>query len=475
MRSQLPDRKNVIVVVADSAREDIFSELLQEGRLAHIDEHIVSRGVLKKALSTFPTTTGPAHLPFLTGMHPGTANIPGYRWIDREAICGDAKRERKYRSYNSLSGLRYYRDMDPAIKTLYDYFSKPAIVLEPINLCRSKLVSPTFGKAWRIFLAHYTRFWRPVQRYSEKKLLSFIRRGSDCIVAVFLGIDEYSHLTTPFSEKTIRSYIEIDRAVGRAAHMLKKKGLYEKTLFAIVSDHGHTATHTHIPVVDLMKERGFKPLYFPRVLKKDRDSAVMESGNAMAALYFKMNGSWTYRPTEPELEQTPKVNALLNDLVNHPGISFVSIRTEKGIVIRKNRGKCYASPTPDGLVDIRIEGENPLGGHLREGVFAARQIFSDTFHDIYPDAVNQLLLLQRSPRSGDVVLSAEPGYDLRKQHEHPEHKSSHGSLHKAHMVTPFAANFNFTGEKMSTMDIFPVLLKAAGFEIPDNLDGQCFL
>jgi hypothetical protein len=201
----------------------------------------------------------------------------------------------------------------------------------------------------------------------------------------------------------------------------------------------------------------------------------MESGNAMAALYFKVNGSWKVRPTDRELEQLPKASGLLLDLVNHPGISFVSIRTKQGVVIRKNGGSCYASITPDGLIELKIEGENPLGGHVKEGTTTPRQIFLETFNDSYPDAVNQLLLLQRSPRSGDVVLSAEPGYDLRKQHEHPEHKSSHGSLHKTHMVTPFAANFKFKEEKISTMDIFPIMLKHAGFDVPENIDGQAFI
>ena len=471
----MPEKKYIIIVVADSAREDIFSRLLNNGQLPHISEHIVSQGVFKKALSTFPTTTGPAHLPFLTGMHPGTVNIPGYRWIDRQAMCSGEKHERKYRSYNSLSGLRYYRDMDPSVKTIYDYFEKPAIVLEPINLCKSKLISPTWGKACHILLAHYTRFWRPVQKYTQKKMLSFIKKGNDCIVAVFLGIDEYAHITTPFSSKTIKSYFEIDRAVGLAFQLLKKRGLYEKTLFAIVSDHGHTTTHTHIPVVNLMKGRGFNPIYFPRVFKKNRDSAVMESGNAMAALYFKVNGSWKYLPTDTDLEKNQKTKILLNDFINHKGISFISIRTKNGIVIKKKKGKLYASKTPQGLISIRIEGTNPLGGHLKDGLFTTQQLFQDTFNDTYPDAINQLLLLSRSPRCGDVVLSAEPGYDLRKQHEHPEHKSSHGSLHKAHMMTPFAVNFKIEDDKISTMDIFPTMVKAAGFDVPENIDGKALI
>ena len=39
-----------------------------------------------------------------------------------------------------------------------------------------------------------------------------------------------------------------------------------------------------------------------------------------------------------------------------------------------------------------------------------------------------LVQIFKSARCGDIVISAETGYDLRRDFELPEHKSSHGSL-----------------------------------------------
>ena len=64
---------------------DLFERLLAAGELPNIQKHVIDRGAYRRASSTFTSTTGPAHLPFLTGCFPGTANVPGYRWFDRAA------------------------------------------------------------------------------------------------------------------------------------------------------------------------------------------------------------------------------------------------------------------------------------------------------------------------------------------------------------------------------------------------------
>ena len=63
----------------------------------------------------------------------------------------------------------------------------------------------------------------------------------------------------------------------------------------------------------------------------------------------------------------------------------------------------------------------------------------------YPDAIAQIVQLFKSPRCGDIVISAETGYDLRKDYEYPEHKSSHGSLKREHMVVPLIINKKIKG------------------------------
>jgi predicted AlkP superfamily phosphohydrolase/phosphomutase len=71
-----------------------------------------------------------------------------------------------------------------------------------------------------------------------------------------------------------------------------------------------------------------------------------------------------------------------------------------------------------------------------------------------------------------VVVSATPGYDLRLKYEHPEHKGTHGSLHREHMVVPVISNVKIDTDCLRTVDVFPTYLRLMGRNIPDNIDGK---
>ena len=68
--------KRFIFILIDGAPYEIFKTLIENGDLPNIKKHVVDRGSLNKAISAFPSTTGPAFIPFLMGLYPGTANIP---------------------------------------------------------------------------------------------------------------------------------------------------------------------------------------------------------------------------------------------------------------------------------------------------------------------------------------------------------------------------------------------------------------
>src|SRR2546426_7396453 len=81
--------RRVCFVLVDGARADVVRDLLDGGDLPNLARHVVEPGGITVGSSVFPSTTGVAYLPFLYGVYPGTANIPGIRWLDRrEAIGG---------------------------------------------------------------------------------------------------------------------------------------------------------------------------------------------------------------------------------------------------------------------------------------------------------------------------------------------------------------------------------------------------
>jgi len=447
--------------------------LLLSGRLPKIKKHLVDRGCFRIALSVFPSTTGPAHIPFVSGLHPGTANVPGYRWLCRRTHDSTLPSFSRHRSLNSPFGLFMGRDMHPEKSTsLFEYFDKPSCIFEPVDFCRNKkLYKQIFRRLYHIFRTHQTRNSGLQDRMAERITIQRIRAGSDCLVVQFYGIDKCSHLYSPFHEKTIDAYVRIDEAAGKIAAALQETGTYDETILALVSDHGLSATAVHIPVVDILKEEGFDPFRYPKLYRRQNDSAVMESGNGMAQLYFKHGNRWGAHWSYAEMAKDKRVGKLLKRLVHTEGVSFAAARHgSDGIAVVGKEGRLTAAKN-NGNFDITIDGACPLKEHPA-GRFSSRDLFHATFDDTYPDAVNQLQKLFVSPRSGDLILSAEPGYDLRYQFEYPEHKSSHGSLHREHMQVPLAFSVPFANERVSNCDLMPTILALTGKQASVPLDGE---
>jgi membrane protein YqaA with SNARE-associated domain len=462
-----------VIMVADGGRADLMEQLLESGELPNIKRHITDRGCYRTALTVFPSTTGPAHIPFVSGIHPGTANVPGYRWLSRDTHDRRRRSFDRHRSLNSPFGLFLGADMDSEKSTsLFEYFKKPSSVLEPVDFCSNRKLSKiVLRRLFYVVRAHKTDDWKPIDRMIEKNIIKRIKSGSECIVGSFFGIDEYSHLYEPFDERTIEAYRTIDRAVGSIAEVLKSEGVYDETILAIVSDHGLSATKVHIPVVDIMKDHGFKPLYYPKLYRRDMDSAVMESGNSMAQIYFKRGSRWGSHWSREEMAADERIEKLVTSLVNTEGMSFAVARSaDGGIVFIGKEGELRARPKNGGYV-IAVEGNGPLPDHP-VGEFGKRELFEKTFDNIYPDAVNQLFLLFSSERSGDLMISSDPSFDLRWQHEDPEHHGSHGSLHREHMHVPLAFSVPIKDKYVCNCDIVPTVLALTG-KIPTKpFDGR---
>jgi membrane protein YqaA with SNARE-associated domain len=465
--------QRVLILVADGARDDLTRHLLEQGRLPNLKKHLVDRGCYRTALTVYPSTTGPAHIPFVCGLHPGTANIPGYRWLDRFEHDRRRRSIYRHRSLNSPRGLLIARDIDPdkAI-SLFEYFPNPSSVLELIDYCPNQhLYKIVVRRLFRVVQAHKLDDWSRVDKLVEEVVMKRIRAGSHCIIGSFFGVDENSHLHDPFDERTIASYLNIDRAIGRIADLLQSEGIYDETIMAVVSDHGLSGTSVHIPLVDITRQHGFNPHFYPKLYRRRCDSAVCESGNAMAQIYFRRNEKWGPHWTWDELKQDSRCRALIDDLVRREGITFVAARDgDNGVVFYGKSGLLRARRN-DQQYEVTVEGIDPLGGHPI-GKFTREELFHRTYDFTYPDAVNQLFMLFTSRRSGDIAINAEPGYDLRLQYEDPEHHGSHGSLHKQHMQVPLMISVPIAEKHVSNCDIVPTILALTGKKPLRPMDGR---
>jgi len=461
--------KRAIVLLADGARADVVSKKLAGGELPNIEKYITSRGSSLDAVTSFPSTTGPAYLPFLTGCYPGTCNVPGIRWVDKPRYEAGTFL-RNHRSYVGFESFMMAGDISEPIKTIFEIIPDSMCIFNPITKGAGKGNRTRISRIWYWYYSHLTDHWSFADTNAIAKLESALTDDPEYAFVVLPGIDEYSHMAGVEHPSVDRRYQFLDRSVGEIVDVLKTRGEWEDTAFFIVSDHGLTSTHTHFCLNTFLSERGLKPFFYPLIFdKRGKRSASMVSGNGMAHLYFKNDDGWARHTAIDELEgMTP---GIIDDLVAHDAVDIVSYRmADRWIGVRSSRGEARLKLEGEDLL-YEVRGGDPFGYGSLPRRMAVGESLSLTIDSEYPDAPFQIADLMAAPRSGDIIISATPGFDLRLKYEHPEHRGSHGSLHRDHMRVIFLTNVPLKGGPIRTVDLFPTVLSLLGREIPDRIDG----
>jgi hypothetical protein len=116
---------------------------------------------------------------------------------------------------------------------------------------------------------------------------------------------------------------------------------------------------------------------------------------------------------------------------------------------------------------------DPLGVGEHERL-TARDAWCISQGTDYPDSLVQIAHLAGAARSGDMILSAAPGWDFRAAYEPIPHESTHGGLHRAHMLVPLLLNHPVRATPLRTVDVMPSALRVLGREVPAGLDGEPF-
>jgi hypothetical protein len=122
-----------------------------------------------------------------------------------------------------------------------------------------------------------------------------------------------------------------------------------------------------------------------------------------------------------------------------------------------------------------VRDGDPLGiGSDVSGV-DANGAYESTIATDYPDSIVQIARLAGARRSGELILSAARGWDFRARYEPIPHASSHGALHREHMLVPLLVNRPVPGNPRRTVDVMPSALVALGLPVPPGLEGESFV
>jgi predicted AlkP superfamily pyrophosphatase or phosphodiesterase len=480
--------------------------MLDKGLLPNIDKHVAKRGeVVRNAVTVFPSTTGPAHAPFLTGAFPGPLNMPGIRWFDR--------RKNSYQDYGPLAWLEFERDyvgpeafamnrdLSSKFKTIFERLkgSITAAIFEPVTRGATFVYPPLANVLGKVFGLLKLPSWEFVDILAARTF-EMVYKGSSLgkdmklpseppeFSSVYMpGVDEVGHEHGPLSDKVRHAMQNVDKQIGHIAKTLIDLGIYDETIIVISSDHGLRPTNLHFNLASFLSTVGLDVRSFPVTFIQglgEFDATVAVSGNGMAHIYLAAEGaedkSFALQYIKHDWKRKPKMEELENYKIRKGHTNIIDLVRKalpvQHVFVAENKNTFHVySGDGHGIIKKKgkneysynvIEGKDPFeytslveDGKISYGEWLNDQEWlSATCEASFPDGPVQISQIFESPRSGDLIINSRMGWDLMSE----AHHGSHGGLHAAEMRVPLLfANSNYKvapGQPLRTLDVFDILL-----------------
>lgn len=454
----------VVMIMVDGIQPAVFEALTRAGALPNISRHIIERGVCERAIGTFPSTTGPAATPFVTGCFPGTCGVPGARWFDRTIPEGRLLTMNRFRDYLGWGAYAMDRDLSKTVRTIFEYSRRATNIFGMLNRGCGLSRDPAFFHLYSMFRRARARTdVEVVFKAAHRWFAEALGRQADCVYYTLPQVDfvregDDTHVA-------LESYRRLDDAVGKAVGEIKARDLYDRTALLLSSGYGRAGRRLTFDLNAFLGER-FRLFTHPGKPREwlEADAIAAPSGTSMSHLYLRRDGSWSEQIFFEEIERRGLVGALLE----RAEIDVLAGRSaEGGIVVASRRGKAHVVEDPDGRVTYITKGGDPFGYEAVPQVMKLGEVLEHTGTSGYPDGVVQILQLFRSQRSGDLVISADPTCALSDVSD----PFTHGSLARSHLEVPLASSVPI-GTGIRTADVFTLILSLLGIEAEHHLDGR---
>jgi arylsulfatase A-like enzyme len=368
-------------------------------------------------------------------------------------------------------------DMDPSAPTIFNLVPSSIGALNVINRGLDKRNRIGHGlrfiaRTSTIQFSGKVRGWLAIDRYIAGQVAEQIRvKRPDFVFAALTGVDKTSHSEGHAGAYVDRALKIVNDTVAEIRADAEQRGTWDDTHLWIVSDHGHSPVEQHDDLVGFVRRMGFRTIAHPFVYNPRAEAAVMVSGNAMGHIYLDLSSR--VRPYLSAMSE--KWQPLKQALLARDSVDLMIIPMSPGAceIYAQGRGCATMSWADSQITYTPISGD-PLGLGKLDRV-TEDQAYDATCSTDYPDSLVQIARISDSPRSGEIILSAARNWDLRAKYEPIPHFSSHGALHREHMLVPLLMNRPATSTPRRTVDVMPSALAALGLPIPQGLDGKRFL
>jgi hypothetical protein len=425
--------KRYVVFLIDGVSASTFDEALASGKLPNLQRYTQEGSYHNNVVASFPTVTGPAHVPLFSGITPASIDIIGHNQFVR--------RENLFENY-----LLYYKQFEKRFgdrPTIYNHFKNSAALSEPFRFGATAYRKNLFS------LADWARVRGPGNWYVLRTVKHEYRRGRDLIIAWLHETDGLAHMSPRRSHVT-HSLAAIDRFIGRF-----EKEIDDETALVFVSDHGMELTDG-------------KPFSLSKALRQNgigkRDAKLFLDGGGFAQIYLAKNDDFAEQLSEEQLGDLPQ------KLVQYDAVDLVIHRraegAERSAVVTSKIGRAHIKKNEKSCYEYRVEsGRDPLGIVKDTSAHATFAEGQDAAHCLalsgssnYPDGQYQVCELLNAPSSGDLIVTSAPGKGFNVLTRF----GVHGGLNRKQAVTFLLSNKKLSGiegECLRTADVFNIILK----------------
>lgn len=457
---QLPAR-SVVIFFVDGMDKSRLDTLLADGRLPNIRRHFVEGGVrVQNTIVPLPSITFPSTSSLLTGLLPGHHGIVGNRWFDRRTL-----QYRKYSHFNELTAVNEHL----SAATLYDILADRLTI--SVHCWTSRGATYAFQNDWLGGYEWLFNWYENVDSRTALRIGQIARianrtgRWPTVINFYFPGADEAGHEDGPGSDRYAKVLANVDRRIGELMEVMASAGVAEHTCFILLTDHGmspQSPEKTSDPARWLTDRLGMKIFgrrtksesYVKRYRRiNDSDAVVIEGAWRRMVIHLKGERGWPFAPSVERVQQVVNARGRSDAaaepgppdpgepiaLQDWPGVGLVCSRdgpdrvrvtaTEGQVLIQRRHtqaGPQYRLQYPDPARDPLGYRALPRLADFVNGQWrGSRQWLAATARTAYPDFVPQIVELFDSPRAGDIVLFARPGWGF--EDEQTEHRGGHGS------------------------------------------------
>jgi len=374
----------MVVLSADGMRPDFYRQPKKLGLKAPNLRKLVESGASAEAVeSVYPSTTYPAHVTLVTGVHPRrhgiyshlasldpTEKARPWTWFARAInvptvwdALGASGRKTAAIGWPVSAGARITYNIpeiwDPAAPDPYQDMETPArhstprLFDEVVNCIKSSTARASGNRPQPDILK-----MSPDRLRAEAAIHLWKRHRPDLLLVHFTLYDQLAHRHGPFAPEAVKAVEEMDKEIGRIREAVDGD---RSTTVVVLSDHGFVPVDKDVaPLVPLMDE-GLYGRNARGEPELKRLGAIHSGGSF--ALY------WLEEPTSENRRSLQKAVARLvesgvvREVLDRPRLKTLGADPDAELMLDANPG-CYFTDRHAGPIVEESSKDRGTHGHL---------------------------------------------------------------------------------------------------------------